>query len=52
MAGVLGPGEAGLSHGESRLHEHDQKSANKRPDHVDRDPVLAHHVRHLGGQRL
>ena len=36
IAGVFGPGEAGLAHGEARLHEKDQRCAQQHPNGVDR----------------
>ena len=35
VACVLGPGEAGLAHGEARLHQKDQRRAYQDPDGVD-----------------
>ena len=36
IAGVFGPGEAGLAHGEARLHEKDQRCVQQHPNGVDR----------------
>ena len=36
IAGVLGPGEARLAHGEARLHQEDQGRSQQDPNGVDR----------------
>jgi len=47
VVGVLHAAQAGLDHGEARLHEHDEKAADEGPDEIDRDLVLTDLVRHI-----
>ena len=41
VVGVFHATEPGFNHGETGLHEHDQKAGDQRPDKVDGDLVLA-----------
>ncbi len=52
MGYILGPGQPGLHHGKSRLHEHDQKAGKQYPHHIYAHLVMAYRIAYLGQGRL
>src|SRR5215470_9758667 len=40
VVGILRATQSGLHNGETRLHKHDQKARDQRPDEVDRNSIL------------
>ena len=49
MTGIFCLRKACFRKGKTQLHEHDQKPADKRPDDIGGDPVMADHIRQFGG---
>ena len=44
MSDIFSPGKPCLHHGESGLHEHDEKPGNQCPYHIDCHPVMANGI--------
>jgi hypothetical protein len=45
MPGVLGLRKSGFRKGETRLHEHDEKTAEQGPHEIDGNPVMTDDIR-------
>ena len=51
MVGILGPTQAGLHNGKPRLHEHDKKPCDERPNEIDGDFILAYLIYQVSNRR-